>query len=181
MPDSLPDFKRHALESRRAQLLEEYEAVTKQQGHTLNATDALKLRRQAEALEAEIARIEAQLEGRAPQPVPSPPHKRVSGIPAELSSPLKNTLLQCAEFTNTQALQAILAHELLTPWRYSVPMAHTPRAQVDMVVAQLADQYRTDGQNALVLFLQILAENYDASNQLHSALLDLATQLATFK
>lgn len=181
MPNPLPDFKRRALESRHAQLLEEYEAVTRQQGHTLNAADALKLRRQAEALEAEIAEIEAQLQGRAPQSSPPPPRKRVSGIPAELSSPLKNTLLQCMEFANTQALQALLAHELLTPWRYSVPMAHTPRSQVDMVVAQLADQYRTDGQNALVLFLQILAENYDASNQLHGTLLDLAAQLAAFK
>ncbi len=63
MPNTLPDFKCRALESRRAQLLEEYEAITNQQGHTLNAADALKLRRQAEALEAEIAEIEAQLEG----------------------------------------------------------------------------------------------------------------------
>ena len=181
MPNSLSNFKHHALELRHTQLLEEYEAVTRQQGHTLSAADALKLRRQAEALEAEIAEIEAQLQGRAPQFSPAPPRKRVSGIPAELSSPLKNTLLQCAEFANTQALQALLAHELLTPWRYSVPMVNMPRSQVDMVVAQLADQYRTDGQNALVLFLQILAENYDASNQLHGDLLDLAAQLAAFK
>lgn len=181
MSNSLPDFKRRALEKHRAALLEEYEAVTRQQGHTLNAGDTLKLRRQAEALEAEIAEIEAQLQGRASQPSSAPPRKRVSGIPAELSSPLKNTLLQCVEFANPQALQAILAHELLTTWRYSVPMVNMPRSQVDMVVAQLADQYRTDGQNALVLFLQILAENYDASNQLHRDLLDLATQLAAFK
>ena len=89
--------------------------------------------------------------------------------------------MQCAEFANNQALQAILANELLTPWRYNVPLVTMPRSQVDLVVAQLADQYRTDGRNALVLFLQILAENYDTANQLHGELLGLATQLANFK
>jgi hypothetical protein len=56
-----------------------------------------------------------------------------------------------------------------------------PRAQVNTIIAQLADHYRTDGQNALILFLEVLAENYDESHQLHHDLLDLAAQLATYK
>ncbi|MGC9395380.1 MAG: hypothetical protein ACP5J4_11045 [Anaerolineae bacterium] len=178
----LPDYKRRALETRQAQLIEEYDAIMAQLNQTLSAADELKLKRQAQAREAEIAEIDAQLEGRAPQPSPAPqPRKRTSGIPTELSLPLKNTLLQCMEFANNQALQAVLAHEMLTPWRYSVAMTNMPKSQVDMVISQLADQYRSDGQNALVTFLQVLAENYNEVTQLHRDLLDLAEQLSAYK
>ena len=182
MSNALPDFKRHTLETRRAQLVEEYNAIMGQLSHILSAADELKLKRQAQVREAEIADIEAQLQGRAPQSAPTPqPRKRTSGIPTELSLPLKNTLLQCGEFTNNQALLAVLAHEMLTPWRYSVAMTNMPKSQVDMIISQLADQYRSDGQNALVIFLQVLAENYDEATQLHGDLLDLAERLAAFK
>jgi len=182
MSNTLPDFKRRTLETRRAHLIEEYDAIMTQLSHILSAADELKLKRQAQAREAEIAEIDAQLKGRAPQPTPIPqPRKRTIGIPTELSLPLKNTLLQCGEFANNQALQAVLAHEMLTPWRYSVAMTNMPKSQVDMVISQLADQYRSDGQNALVIFLQVLAENYDVATQLHGDLQNLAEQLAAYK
>jgi len=182
MSTIMPDFKRRALESRRAQLIEEYDAIMAQLSHTLSAADELKLKRQAQAREAEITEIDAQLEGRATHPAPAPqPRKRTTGIPSDLSSPLKNTLLQCMEFANNQALQAVLAHEMLTPWRYSVAMTNMPKSQVDMVISQLADQYSSDGQNALVIFLQVLAENYNEVTQLHGDLLNLAKQLAAYK
>jgi len=103
------------------------------------------------------------------------------GIPAELSLLLKNALLQCAEFADDQALQAVFAHAMLLPWRYSVPLSNTLRSRVDAVIAQLADQKHVNGQNALVIFLQVLAENYDEADQLHKDLLNLAIRLAEFK
>ena len=89
--------------------------------------------------------------------------------------------MQCGEFANNQALQAVPAHEMLTPWRYSVAMTNMPKSQVDMLISQLADQYCADGQNALVIFLQVLAENYDEATQLYRDLLDLAEQLSAYK
>jgi hypothetical protein len=181
MSNALPDFKRRTLEARRAQLVEEYEAIMVQLGQALGAADAVRLKRQAQAREAEIAEIDAQLAGSAvPNPTPHP-RKRVRGIPAELAASLKDTLLQCAGYLNGPALQTILAHEMLTPWRYDVPIVSRLKSQVDMIIANLADAYRTDGQNALVIFLQVLAENYDEANQLHDDLLNLAAQLQTFK
>ena len=45
MLNTLPDYKRHALKSRRAQLIEEYDAIMAQLSHTLSAADELKLKR----------------------------------------------------------------------------------------------------------------------------------------
>jgi hypothetical protein len=72
MSNPLPAYKRRALEQRHAQLVEEYEAVMNQLSHALGAVDELKLKRQAEAHEAEIADVEAQL-GLDASPSPTEP------------------------------------------------------------------------------------------------------------
>jgi hypothetical protein len=181
MATSLPAYKRKALEDRKSKLVEEYEVVSQQLNSSLEAGQSLRLQRQLDRLEREIAEVDAKLAGTSSSRPTSQPHERMQGIPSELSTPLRETLLQCAELSNPQMLQAVFAHESLTPWRYSVPTVGMPRAQVNTIIAQLADHYRTDGQNALIFFLEVLAENYDESHQLHHDLLDLAAQLATYK
>lgn len=84
MSNPLPDFKRRALERRRMQRIEEYEAVIQQQSHTLNAADALKLQRQADALEREIAQLNAELGRQETEPPPEPePAKAQKGDKAQ--------------------------------------------------------------------------------------------------
>ena len=58
---ALPDYRRSALEQRRAGLIEEYEAVSAQLGRTLSDYDGLKLKRQQRHLEEQIAEVEAEL------------------------------------------------------------------------------------------------------------------------
>ncbi len=103
------------------------------------------------------------------------------GIPQELASPLREALLQCDEFLDAQALQAVMAHELLTPWRDSLPSANAPRLRVNAVLSHLADQYRASGENALVVFLEVLADAYAESDRRHAQLAALAAQLRAAK
>ncbi len=63
----------------------------------------------------------------------------------------------------------------------SIPTTDSVAGRVDLVLSYLVDQYRTTGENALVLFLSALAENYDPATRLHGQLLDLAMNLAEAK
>jgi len=105
----------------------------------------------------------------------------VRGVPEDLSSSLRQILLQCVEFSDPGQLRAVLSNELLTPWRYSLPVTNNPSAQVDLTINHLADQYRTSGENALVLLLRVLATRYDPAMEIHNRLLDLAERLERLK
>ena len=120
-----------------------------------------------------LGSLEAPEEERRPA---GPGAMPVRGVPQDLSSSLRQTLLQCVEFSDPGQLRAVLSNELLTPWQYSLPVTNNPSAQVDLTINHLADQYRASGENALVLFLRVLAIRYEG-NELNSRLLNLADQL----
>ena len=63
MSSTLPDYKRRALESRRAHLIEEFEAANAQLSHVLSDVERLRLRRTADDLERQIGEIDVQLQG----------------------------------------------------------------------------------------------------------------------
>lgn len=67
MSNPVPDYKRKALEKRRAALIEEYEAASAQLDRALADVDRLRLQRQADDLERQIQGIDDQL-GRAGAP-----------------------------------------------------------------------------------------------------------------
>jgi hypothetical protein len=179
--DSLPNYKRKFLRTRRSNLIEEYEAITGQLDSALEAGQRIRLQRQLDNLEQQIDEIDEQLAGKSQPQSSEPTREPVRGIPTSLSSPLRNTLLQCAEFRDPQSLRAVLAHEMLTPWQHSVPIVNAHQSQVSVLISYLADRYRADGQNALVLFLDVLADNYDENDQLHDELLNLTEELAAVK
>ncbi len=82
------------------------------------------------------------------------------GMPSALMKDLQNTLIQCAEFGSPQELRAVFTNEALAPWRYDVPIAHTQRQLMNLTVANLVQRYNVNGENALTLFLQIMATRY---------------------
>ena len=82
---ALPDYKRKALEGRRADLVEEYEAVNAQLRRTLSDADELKLKRQQRHLEDQIAEVESEL-GQAPT-APSPSTQIAKAGPGSASQP----------------------------------------------------------------------------------------------
>ena len=80
MTNGLPDFKRKALERRKASLLEEYDAVNQQLDSALEAGQRVRLERQLADLERQIAEIDAQLGHAKPAEPPSPePEKAPTG------------------------------------------------------------------------------------------------------
>lgn len=110
-----------------------------------------------------------------------PGAKPVRGVPENLFPSLRQTLLQCVEFLEPLQLRAVLSNTLLTPWQHSLPVANNPSAQVDLTINHLADQYRANGENALVLLLRVLATRYDSSVDIHGQLLNLAERLERLK
>lgn len=71
MSSTLPEYKRRALEQRRADLIEEYDATTGQLGRVLSDVDRVRLERQQQHLEQQIDDIDRQL-GAAPAETPLP-------------------------------------------------------------------------------------------------------------
>ena len=72
---ALPKYKRQALERRRAALIEEYQAASAQLDRALSDVDRLRIQRQVDDLEKQIAQLERELDqGSAPQgdAAPSP-------------------------------------------------------------------------------------------------------------
>jgi len=61
--NSLPDFKRRTLESRRAHLIEEFEAANAQRNRALSDVERLRLQRTADNLDRQIQEIDTQLQG----------------------------------------------------------------------------------------------------------------------
>ena len=110
-----------------------------------------------------------------------PGTRPVRGVPENLSLSLRQTLMQCVEFSDPIQLRAVLSNELLTPWQYSLPVTNNPSAQVDLTINHLADQYRASGENALVLLLRVLATRHDPAMEIHGRLLDLAARLERLK
>lgn len=67
----LPDYKRRALEERRAALVEEYEAANAQLSRELADVNRKRIERQIADLERQIAEIEVQLQGAPAPPTPA--------------------------------------------------------------------------------------------------------------
>jgi hypothetical protein len=61
----MADYRRQALEQRRARLLEDYQAVNDQLSRALSAVEENRLKRQIEALDADLQDVDRQLEGLA--------------------------------------------------------------------------------------------------------------------
>jgi hypothetical protein len=133
-----------------------------------------------EDAEAEIERLRKELAGGEPPP-PSPAGSKqeppMSGIPAHLSNRLREALADCEQFETHRSLRSLFAHELLKPWRNSLPQADTMMGRVDATISFLHDKRRRDGANALVLLLRVLSGQLDPEDERHHQLAELADAL----
>ncbi len=93
-------------------------------------------------------------------------------------SRLRNTLLNCWQLDGTRQLTSLFADPRLQPWRHSVPQTESVAASVDAIISLLQDRQRAeDGRNALVLFLEVLADRVDPGDACHGQLQDMARQI----
>jgi hypothetical protein len=117
----------------------------------------------------------------SPQEDDVPPPNPVRGIPAGLSKPLHEALLDCDEVYDASALRAVFRDQSLRPWRARLPTSNNAATQVSLLLDFLADKYRVDGRNALVMFLQVMAEQPGQDPATAKTLRDLAKHLAPLK
>ncbi|HSH05786.1 MAG TPA: NACHT domain-containing protein [Anaerolineae bacterium] len=101
------------------------------------------------------------------------------GISPQLYQQLRHTLLNCGPFSSQNSLHAIFTDERIAHWQQNLPDGHAPMARVEAVIAYLRPRHNTHlQQNALVLFLQVLAERIDPLDNCHQTISDLSQQLA---
>ncbi|MBN2006241.1 MAG: metallophosphoesterase [Anaerolineae bacterium] len=89
---------------------------------------------------------------------------------------LQQLLLTCNEFQNPNILNAVMESRDLIAWRPDLPIADTVEKRVELVINYLSEKRRSDGESALALLLQVLAER-QTQGQCHRELLELANEL----
>lgn len=103
----------------------------------------------------------------------------MAGLPGDVLRTLKKALLECEPFESDRKLRAVFAaDDRLAPWRGSLPEADSSSERIDLFVAQFLYRRNREGQNVLVLFLQVLYEKMDEEDERHKHLNDVAVLVA---
>lgn len=108
------------------------------------------------------------------------PETRVSlGLRADLYGRLRKAFLASPQFASDATLRALFTDARIAPWRDLIP-DNTPNrdARVAAITDTLHNRTAIDGQNALALFLYVMAEFTDPGDALHDTFLTLATDLS---
>ena len=99
-------------------------------------------------------------------------------IRSDTYNQLRGILLNCWQSGGSRQLQSLFADPRLQPWRHNVPETGSVAASVDAIVSLLQEKQRADdGRNALVLFLEVLADRIDPGDACHRQLHEMAGQL----
>jgi len=102
----------------------------------------------------------------------------MTGIPTSILKQLRQALLQCDDyFASNSSLRDLFSDETIHPFRTGLPERDSVNGRIEATIAHLANKQRTDGRNALVLFLHVLSDKYAETDQRQAALQHLATQL----
>lgn len=102
----------------------------------------------------------------------------MNGISGDVMRPLKETLRRCDVFDNDRALQNFFMDQRLYLWRDELHEADNRSQRVENLISTLFEQYpRTESENALQIFLLVLAERYQDEDDRHARLHALADTL----
>lgn len=82
----------------------------------------------------------------------------VMGIPDQLNRELNEVLLTCGSFDNNDNVRVLFVNSRIHPWRNNLPDANSSGERIKKVIDYLYDKYNAGGENALVLFLQVLKD-----------------------
>ncbi len=90
---------------------------------------------------------------------------------------VKQLLLKCDAFHNPRVLDTIMRSPRLVSWQADLPITDAIDKRVDLTVDYLAEKRHSNGESALVLLLEVLAERQTPQDQCHRELLELANEL----
>ena len=111
----------------------------------------------------------------------SPPEpifeQEVLDLPPQIYNRLQSTLLKCGPFDSEVELRAMFVDARISPWRDSFPEMRNRVSRVNVLIDELLHRYATTGENALLLFLQVLTERASAGDACHSDLTASAAEL----
>ena len=102
----------------------------------------------------------------------------MTGIPGDLNGRLQAALLRCGPFDSDRALRALFVDARLSAWRDALPEADSRVGRVQAVIDALSQRANPAGDNALALFLRVLAANTPPGDACHGQLAALAQEVA---
>lgn len=104
----------------------------------------------------------------------------MTGIPTSILKELRQALRQCDEFfASNGRLRDLFSDEAIYPFRTGLPERDSVSSRIEATIAHLANKQRTDGRNALVLFLHVLSDQLNEADQRQALLRHLTGQLTS--
>lgn len=107
---------------------------------------------------------------RSPLPIPDP-----------LYNALCEVLLQCGVFDSDGSLKTVFVVKSIHLWRDDLPQAASSRKRVEATIDYLYDKCNSRGENALVLFVDVLANRFSSDDGLHHELTRISEHLSSLK
>ncbi|MBN2391406.1 MAG: hypothetical protein JXR84_11815 [Anaerolineae bacterium] len=98
-------------------------------------------------------------------------------LPPALLSDLKKTLRATEYFDSDARLTTLFVDERIVPWRYRCTASSSKGERVDFLITLLHDNYNTEGDNALILFLEVLKDEYTTQDAMHDKIKRLIRRL----
>lgn len=90
---------------------------------------------------------------------------------------LRRVLQNCGPFNSDRALQSVFVDTRLSPWASYVPEAENASARVDALISYLLLRQNSQGENALLLFLQVLRDRTNPKDSCAGQLEDVINML----
>lgn len=101
------------------------------------------------------------------------------GINLSQLTRLRDILSRTHGFDDLMTFRSLFVDSRIARWRNRIPVASTPAACIDVLIATLCDLDNNYGENALLLFLHVLFDNTPSGDTLHDDLGQLIKELET--
>jgi len=103
----------------------------------------------------------------------------MKGLDPKLYNELREVLLKCDSLDDNRQLNAVFIDKRIKPWRHRIQEAHTKLDRVNLAIDFLIGRTHVNGENVLVLFLQVLGDQTAPQDPLQNDLYTLANTLKT--
>lgn len=93
---------------------------------------------------------------------------------------LRTTLLTCNIIDSNRELLSVFVDSRISVWHHQIPQSDNSDSRVRTVIDFLSKQCNSKGENALILFLHVLAEQTNPDNAIHRQLLELVDEIEKY-